>query len=135
MSADVEFATPAKIRGWLVFSGVVTLLVAATNLLFAITLLAKADWIVFTASGLVRFDLRTVGIIYLIFAIFQAFVAFGIFNADLWARVLGIIGAFLNILAHMSFMSVNPQWSWLVIVVDGLVIYGLTVHGDEVAEI
>jgi hypothetical protein len=59
----------------------------------------------------------------------------GIFHGELWARVLGIIGASLGIIAQMSFMSVYSQWAWLIIFIDALIIYGLAVHGDEVAEL
>ncbi len=135
MRAEANPTMPTKTSGWVVFCGVMILLAAAGNLLFAVTVLAKGHWIVITETELIRFDLTTLGVIYLVFAIFQGFVAFGVFNGDLWARILGIIGASLNLLAHMSFMSVYPQWSWLVIILDGLVIYGLSVHGDEVAEL
>ena len=135
MSPEASRPAPTKTSGWVVFSGVVILIAAASNLLFAITLLVKSDWVVIAPNALLRFDLTTVGVIYLIFAILQGFVAFGIFNGDLWARIMGIIGASLNLLAQMSFMSVYPQWSWLVIILDGLIIYGLSVHGDEVAEL
>ena len=111
------------------------MLAAAANLIYAITLLANDDWIVITPEALIRFDLTTVGVIFLIFAILQFFIAMGVFNGDLWARVLGIIGASLNGLAQMSFMSVYPAWAWLILAIDGLIIYGLAVHGDEVAEL
>ena len=32
----------------------------------------------------------------------------------------------------MAFMSAYPQWSWISIIINGLIIYGLAVHGDEV---
>jgi len=121
--------------GWVVFAGVVTFLAAIANLLYGITLLAKDDWVVITPDALIQFDLTTVGVIYLIFSALGFFVGMGIFHGDLWARVLGIVGATLNIVAQMAFLSVYPAWSWLVIIVDALVIYGLTVHGDEVAEL
>jgi hypothetical protein len=132
---EVDYKAASGTSGWLVFSGVVITLAATANLLYAITLLAKDDWVVITREALIRFDLTTVGIIYLIFAAFQFFVAMGVFNGDLWARILGIIGASLNVIAQMSFMSIYPAWSWLLIVIDGLIIYGLAVHGDEVAEL
>ncbi|MGI9602059.1 MAG: DUF7144 family membrane protein [Acidimicrobiales bacterium] len=120
--------------GWVVFAGVITAVAAAANLLYGITLLLKDEWIVIAPRSVIRFDLTTVGIIYLIFGALGVVVAMGIFNGDLWARILGIVGASLNIVAQMAFMSVYPAWSWLVLIIDGLVIYGLTVHGDEIAE-
>ncbi len=119
--------------GWVVFAGTMTVIAGLANLIFALTLLLKDDWIVITPEALIRFDLTTVGVIYLVFAAFQLFVAMGIFHGDLWARVLGMTGAAMNVLAQMSFMSVYPAWSWLIIIIDGLIIYGLAVHGDEVA--
>ncbi len=130
-----EFDQPAKTSGWVFFAGVATLVAAALNLLYGITLLANSDWVVIGEESLIHFNLTTVGITYLVFAALTFFVAMGILNGDLWARILGVVAASLNLLAHMSFMSVYPAWSWLVIIVDGLVIYGLTVHGDEVAEL
>lgn len=134
-STQTDRSITGRTSGWVVFAGTVTLLAAAANLLYALTLLAKDEWIVIAPEALIRFDLTTVGVIYLIFGALQLFIALGIFHGDLWARILGIVGASLNILAQMAFLSVYPAWSWLVIIVDALVIYGLTVHGDEVAEL
>ena len=124
-----------RTSGWVVFSGVAITIAAAANLIYGVTLLVNDDWIVITPEAIIRFDLTTMGIILLIFAALQFFIAMGVYNGDLWARVLGIIGASLNVLAQMSFMSVYPSWSWFIIAIDALIIYGLSVHGDEVAEL
>jgi hypothetical protein len=131
----VDYRAATRTSGWVVFSGVVIALAAAANLIYAIAMLAKPDWIVLSPEAIVRYDLTTAGWILLVFAVFQFFVAMGVFHGDLWARVLGIIGAALNALTQMAFMSVYPEWSWFILIVDALIIYGLTVHGDEVAEI
>lgn len=127
---------PARTRtsGWVIFAGVLAALAGFANLLYGITLLVNDKWVVLTPEALVTFDLTTVAIIYLGFGAFQIFVAMGIFNGDLWARVLGIVGASFGILAQLAFMSLYAQWSWAIIAIDALVIYGLSVHGDEVAE-
>ena len=132
---QVDYRAAQRTSGWVVFSGVTFTIAAAANLLYGITLLVNDDWIVITPEAIIRFDLTTVGVILLIFAAFQFFIAMGIFHGDLWARVLGIICASLNALAQMSFMSVYPAWSWFIIAINALIIYGLTVHGDEVAEL
>ncbi|MFA9566421.1 MAG: hypothetical protein ACERLM_17245, partial [Acidimicrobiales bacterium] len=106
-SMDYGTETPS---GWVVFAGVVTFLAAIANLLYGITLLAKDDWVVITPDALIQFDLTTVGVIYLIFSALGFFVGMGIFHGDLWARVLGIVGATLNIVAQMAFLSVYPAW-------------------------
>ena len=134
-SEGLDLEASSRTSGWVVFSGVVISVAAAGNLIYGITLLANDDWVVIAPDALVYFNLTTVGVTYLAFAALQFFVAMGVFNGDLWARVLGIIGASLNLLAQMAFLSVYPAWSWLLIIVNGLVIYGLAVHGDDVAEL
>ena len=135
MSAQSMDYGSEQTSGWVVFAAVVTFLAATTNLLYGITLLAKDDWVAITPNALIQFDLTTVGVIYLLFAALGFFVGMGILHGDLWARILGIVGATMNIVAQMAFLSVYPAWSWLVIIIDALVIYALTVHGDEVAEL
>jgi uncharacterized membrane protein (DUF2068 family) len=117
-----------------VFAGSLLGIAAVANLIYGIVLLVNDDWIVLAPGAVVTFDLTTVGVVYLFFAALQLFVAMGIFHGDLWARVLAIIAASLNLLAQFAFMSVYPGWSWVVIILNGLIIYGLAVHGDEVAE-
>lgn len=134
MTMNTEYDVDTKTSGWVVFAGVVIAIAAAANLIYAITLLANDDWIVITPEALIRFDTTTMGVILLVFAAFQFFVAMGVFSGALWARVLGIVGASLNAVAQFSFMSVYPAWSWFILIVNGLIIYGLAVHGDEVAE-
>jgi len=124
-----------RTSGWVVFSGSLLAIAAVANLIYGIVLLVNDEWVALTPQAVVTFDLTTVGVAYLLFAALQFFVSMGIFHGDLWARVLGIIGAALNLLAQFAFMSVYPAWSWVVIIINGLIIYGLSVHGDEVAEL
>ncbi len=126
-------ASPAS--GWVVFAGVALALAASSNLVYGITMLVNSDWIVITPEALVRFDLTTVGVTYLIFAAVKFFVALGVFAGELWARAVGITIAALNMLTQFAFMSLYPAWSWFVIIVDAVIIYGLAVHGDEIGDL
>ena len=133
MTTDFSPAT-SKTSGWVVFAGLITAVAALANLVFGLSLLINDDWVVLTSDELLIFDFTTAGVIFLMFAAFQFFVALGIFHGELWARVLGIIGASIGIITQMSFMSIYPQWAWLIIGIDTLVIYALAVHGDDVGE-
>ncbi len=121
--------------GWVVFAAVTVVVSGLSNLVWGLTLLLKGDWIVLTPASILRFDTTTAGVIFILFAIFQFLVGGGILSGELWARFLGILGASMNVVAAMTFMSIYPSWAWLVIIIDGLVIYALTVHGDGVAEL
>jgi hypothetical protein len=51
-----------------------------------------------------------------------------------WGRVVGVIVAIVSILVNMAFLAAYPIWSTITIAVDVLVIWALTVHGDELRQ-
>jgi hypothetical protein len=46
--------------------------------------------------------------------------------------VVGVFWASLIAVGQMAFLNVYPIWSLIIITISLLVIYGLTVHGDQV---
>jgi hypothetical protein len=54
-----------------------------------------------------------------------------LFSGSAWARVVGTVLVSLNLMAQFVFVSVYPVWSIIMMVVDVMVIYALTVHGGE----
>ncbi|MGI9598234.1 MAG: DUF7144 family membrane protein, partial [Acidimicrobiales bacterium] len=88
--AEVAGATEPT-SGWVVFSGTIVMLAAATNLLYGITLLLKDNWVVITRDALVRFDTTTIGWTNIVFSALLAAISIGIFRGQLWARVAGIV--------------------------------------------
>ena len=123
-----------RTSGWVIFAGVIIAISAVSNIIYGLTMLINDEWVVLAPRAIVTFDLTTAGWITLGLGVLQFVVALGVFNGDLWARVLGIIGASLVIISQFAFMSVYPGWAWFGIIVNGLIIYGLAVHGDEVAK-
>jgi hypothetical protein len=49
----------------------------------------------------------------------------------MWARVVGIIAASLSAIVNITFLSAYPIWSAIMIGLDVLMIWALTVHGAE----
>ena len=56
---------------------------------------------------------------------------FSILKGSLYGRIIGVIAAGLSAIANISTMRIYPIWSMTIIVISVLVIYALTVHGDE----
>jgi hypothetical protein len=54
-----------------------------------------------------------------------------VLTGNILARTIGVILATLSLIANFMFLPVYPIWSITVIVVDALVIWALTAHGDE----
>ena len=49
----------------------------------------------------------------------------------MWARVVGILVALLSAVVNIAFLAAYPVWSTIMITIDVLVIWALTVHGKE----
>jgi len=81
-----------------------------------------------------RFDLTTWGWIHLILGIVVFFAAFGVMTGALWGRIVGIAMAVVSALANFAFVPYYPVWSLMLIAVNIIVIWALTVHGRDIAE-
>ncbi|MBM3674511.1 MAG: hypothetical protein FJW88_06065 [Actinobacteria bacterium] len=63
----------------------------------------------------------------LISGVILVLVGIGIFSGASWARVVGIVVASINLLYQFTYLGTG--WSsWIMIVIDILVIYGLAGH-------
>jgi hypothetical protein len=52
-----------------------------------------------------------------------------------WARTVAVIVAALSIIANFLWLPYYPWWSLLIIVVDLFVIWAVTVHGRDTADL
>jgi hypothetical protein len=48
-----------------------------------------------------------------------------------WARITGIVVAYASAVVNLGFLAATPAWATLLIALDVVVIYALTVHGAE----
>jgi hypothetical protein len=121
--------------GWAIFACVMMVLVGGFNIIYGLVALFDDQKLLATKSALVVFDFTTWGWILLILGIVQVLAAMAVFAGKLWGRIIGIIMAGLNAWGALTFLQAQPVWSALIIVVDVLVIYALSVHGREMAAI
>jgi hypothetical protein len=113
--------------GWLTFAGVMFLIAATFNAVYGIAALANDDY--FAVDELLFGDLSMWGALYLIVAASQVAVALLVFARSAFGAVLGILLAGINATLALISIGAYPIWSIAVMVVDGLIIYGLTVYG------
>ena len=77
------------------------------------------------------FDPTGWGFTVLIIGVLLVLAGFSILKGSLYGRIIGVMAAGLSAIANLSTMRVYPIWSMTIIVICVLVIYALTVHGDE----
>lgn len=127
---------PTAWVGLIVFGGVMMLMMGGFQIIEGIVALLRDEYYLVTRNGLLlTFDFTTWGWVHLIIGLFAVAAAFGVFVGQMWGRVVGILIAVLSALVNIAFLSAYPIWSTIVIAVDVLVIYALTVHGAETKRI
>lgn len=119
--------------GWVYFAAFMLIALGFFQTILGFTALLNDEFLVSVNGTLLLLDYTTWGWIHLILGIVSMVVGTGLFNGSTWARVIAIILVMLNFFAQFAFVSVYPIWSIIIMVVDVLVLYALTVHGREAA--
>ena len=124
---------PTAWVGLVVFGGAMMLMMGGFQVIEGIVALFRDEYYLVTRDGmLLTFDFTTWGWIHLVIGLVAVGAGFGVLMGQMWGRVLGILIAVVSALANIVFLPAYPIWSTIVITIDVLVIYALTVHGAEV---
>lgn len=76
-------------------------------------------------------DFTVGGWVHVIGGILVFSAGFGVFSGKIWARTVGVAVAMGSAIVNVAFLSAYPVWSSIMILIDILVIWALTVHGGE----
>jgi hypothetical protein len=121
--------------GWIVFAAVMMIMVGVLHAIEGFVALFKDTYYLVHPSGLVlSFNYTAWGWVQIIVGLLVAGAGVGLFRGQMWARIVGVGAALLSLLANFTFASAYPVWSIIMITVDVLIIYALTVHGREMKD-
>ena len=123
-----EKAPPAH-TGWAGFAGVLFLLLGVFNVIDGIA--AAAGDAHFAENELFIGDLAAWAVVLIGFGALQLLTAVLIFRRSVMGQVGGMLLAGFNLVIHLGFIGVYPIWSVIIMVIDAIVIYALSVYGDE----
>jgi hypothetical protein len=115
-------------RGWASFAAVMILVLGSFNLIWGLVALVQDDY--FVSDQLLMWNLNAWGAIHIAIGCVQILAAVLIFSGSGAGAVLGLMFAFFNAWAALLAIGAYPIWSIIILVLDGLVIYALTVYGD-----
>jgi hypothetical protein len=117
--------------GWVYFAGFMMIVLGIFQSIVGLTALLNSTFYVKLQSHLLVLDYTKWGWVHLLFGILIIVVGSNLFSGKTWARVVATILVTLNLIAQFAFVSVYPVWSVIMMIIDVLVIYALTVHGGE----
>ena len=115
--------------GWAGFAAVMFFVLGSFNVIDG--LVALGEDANFRADELFFGDLTLWGIVMIAIGLLQLYVAYALFADRRSGVTIGIGLAAVNLVAHLFFLPAYPIWSILIMVLDVLVIYGLTVYGHH----
>jgi hypothetical protein len=123
--------TAPAATSWAYFAATMMALAGTLNVLYALVLLVNDDYAELYRAGALGLNLDAAGWLLLVVGLVQVAIALGILGAYRWVRVIGVIWAAGSVVAHLSVLAVYPVLSLLIIAIDILIIYALTVRGQE----
>ena len=123
---------PSRWVGWILFAGVMMIVLGIFHAFQGfVALFDDTYFLVPTRRLAIHLDYPAWGWIHLAVALFVVAAGIALLNGRLWGRIVGVVIAVLSILVNIAFIAAYPIWSTITIAVDVLVIWALTVHGDE----
>jgi hypothetical protein len=127
MQAGSEDQIPGS--GWAGFAAVMFFVLGAFNVIDGLAAVAEDEN--FVADELLIGDLTVWGIVMIAIGLLQLYTAYALFDDRPSGVTIGIGLAAFNLIAQLFFLPAYPIWSVLIMVIDVLLIYGLTVYGHH----
>jgi hypothetical protein len=118
--------------GWIAFGGCMMVLLGSFHVIDGLVALFNDDYLLVGASGLlVSVDLTAWGWAHVVLGLVMAGAGYGLFAGHMWARVVGVLVALVSAVVNLGFLAAYPFWSAIMIALDVLVIWAITMHGSE----
>jgi hypothetical protein len=128
--ADMGRYDEPRGSGWLLFAGIMLMLVGVLNVIYGIAAIAKSSFFVANSHYIIS-NLSTWGWVTLIIGAIQIGAAYSIWRGDQFGRWIGILFAGLSAIAALLSIPAYPFWSLAIFAIDVLIIYGLAAYGGQ----
>jgi hypothetical protein len=116
--------------GWILFAGIMLMLVGVLNVIWGIAAIADSSFFIHNTRYILS-NLNTWGWVTLVIGVVQMFAAYSIWAGNQFGRWVGIIVAGLSAIGALMSIPAYPFWSLAIFAVDILVIYGLSAYGGQ----
>ena len=132
---DVQPTEMTAWVGWVFFAGAMMVMLGSFHVIEGLVAVFKDEVFLVGKSGLVvNVDYTVWGWVHIIGGLVIAGAGIALFTGRIWARTIGVIMAMVSAIVNITFLSAYPIWSAIMITLDILVIWALTVHGGELRD-
>jgi len=121
--------------GWAAFAGIMLIMIGFFHALAGLVAIVDDTFYVVGRQWVFEFDITAWGWVHLIGGALVVACGFGIFSGNVAARTVGVAAAVISALVNFAWLPYYPIWSALMIALAVAVIWSLTVHGHDLAEV
>jgi len=118
--------------GWVVFAGVLLLILGTLNFIEGLAAIGNANFFVHN-THYVAGNLNTWGWIVLCIGVIEWAVGVGVFVKNQLSRWVGVVVLAGNAIAQLLMIPAYPFWSLSIFALDILAIYGLIAYGNRIS--
>jgi hypothetical protein len=123
---------PTGWTGWIVFASFMMFMLGTFQVIQGLVAIFDDGFYAVTEKGLlVNVDYTAWGWVHLFLGLLIVAAGAGLLAGNMAARILAVALAGLSAILNLAFIEAKPIWSIIVIALDVLVIYSVTVHGRE----
>lgn len=124
--------------GWKLFAGIMIIIVGTFNVIDGLVAITNAKQFKNAFGGSselpITNNVKTYGWVVLILGAILILSGFLIFVGNMFGRVIGVLAASANAIVQLAYLPHYPFWSFTMILVDILVIWGIVVHGGKLMQ-
>jgi hypothetical protein len=117
--------------GWVIFAGAMILIIGWLNFFYGLAAILNDEVVVVGGEGAIIADITTWGWVTLILAVILQWTGVGLLRGAEWARWTGVFFVGLNAIEQVWIFPAAPLWALIVILLDVIIIYHLTVRWAE----
>jgi hypothetical protein len=118
--------TTREPTGWVIFAGVMMLLIGFLNFFYGLAAVLNDDIVVVGGQGAIIADLTTWGWVTMVIAVILVLTGGGLLSGAEWARWVGVFVVGVNAISQVWIFPAAPLWAFIVILLDVIIIYNLT---------
>ena len=120
--------------GAVLFAATMLIVIGMFNIFEGFIALFDDERLAISEGNLVIVDTTAWGWTLLIFGVLLIAAGAGLFAAQTWARIAGIVIASLHAIAQIASLGAYPVWSLMMIALDTVVIFALTARWAGIRE-
>ena len=117
--------------GYTYFAAVLMIAVGGFHAIAGLAGILEDEFYVLGREYVFKFDVTAWGWIHLIGGIIVFLAGLALFSGAVWARIVAGALAIVSIVVSFAWLPWYPFWSALIIALDVLLLWALTVHGED----